>query len=91
MCFIDSIIAICCATCIITSGHRTIDHNREVGGAKNSYHLQKCGARDLVPKKEDREHTIKCLLDRGLRVIDYPIHLHTDIGDGDTKYWKVRK
>lgn len=65
---------------LVTSANRSVEHNRRVGGVKNSYHLKKNSALDIIPK--DR----KCISLRLLAtvsceyasVIKYPRHIHID-------------
>jgi len=67
---------------IITSGYRTKEHNKRVGGSKNSYHL-KGKALDVAFTKCD-----KSLKEIGIiaqsyfnGVIVYKKHIHIDIRD----------
>lgn len=67
-------------TLIVTSGHRTPEHNKKVGGSKNSYHLYD-RARDLVPKDKKcisfkKLANIACKM--GMSVIQYDNHIHID-------------
>ena len=59
----------------ITSGFRTIQKNKEVGGAKNSYHLHG-RAFDLVTNC--RKEFVKEAMKKGLSIIKYPTHIHVD-------------
>ncbi|MEB3286185.1 MAG: D-Ala-D-Ala carboxypeptidase family metallohydrolase [Vampirovibrionales bacterium] len=40
---------------VITSGYRSVEHNKTVGGAKNSYHLQGMAADIVVPGVSPKE------------------------------------
>lgn len=60
---------------LITSGLRSEEKNREVGGAKNSFHLHG-RAYDIITTCKDL--TIKKALEGGLSVIIYKRHLHLD-------------
>lgn len=61
----------------VTSGKRTVEHNRRVGGAPNSYHLTD-RARDITSTKECRARLGHLALEEGLSVIYYPSHIHID-------------
>lgn len=62
----------------VSSGFRTIEDNKRVHGAKNSYHLTD-RARDIVFKSERcKKLTTASLLAHGLTVIIYSVHLHVD-------------
>ena len=62
----------------ITSGLRTPEHNKKIGGAKNSYHLTD-RARDVVPEKGcitiPELAKIACEF---ASVIEYKSHIHID-------------
>lgn len=69
---------------MITSGYRTKEKNKEVGGARHSYHLTD-RARDLVTYnsrnrkwKGCRETFIKYAICKDLTVLVYKSHLHVD-------------
>ena len=74
---------------IITSGYRTVEHNKKVGGAKGSFHLLGMAA-DLVVKDRDIEDAY-IMLDNAyperLGLILHKTFLHVDIRLG--KYRKV--
>lgn len=62
----------------VTSGYRTKKHNKEVGGAKKSWHL-KDRARDFYVK--GKGCTLKYVAKvacKYLTTIRYPKHIHTD-------------
>lgn len=75
------------APVIINSGFRTVKHNREVGGAKASYHCKGMAA-DIVVKghssKEVAEYA-KSILDKG-GIIRYTNFVHIDVREN--KYRK---
>ena len=59
----------------ITSGYRSVAHNKKVGGAKHSYHLTD-RARDVVPKCDiKRWSSMAC---KYVSVIAYKTHVHID-------------
>ena len=64
---------------IVTSGDRTPEHNRKVGGAKHSFHLQKGRALDFVSKGRNcsilRVARIAC---KHTTTIRYSGHIHID-------------
>lgn len=60
---------------IITSGYRSPDHNKRIGGAKNSMHLQD-RARDIVTNC--KYELARRALSRGLTIILYKSHVHID-------------
>lgn len=62
----------------VTSGYRTVEDNRRVYGASNSYHL-KDRARDIVFETEKcKRDAIKRFYLYDLTVIVYRVHLHVD-------------
>ena len=61
----------------VTSGKRSPEHNRRVGGAPNSYHLTD-RARDIVSTKQCMKKLGQKALDEGLSVIYYSSHVHID-------------
>jgi len=71
--FLNSLPAKC--NVAITSGYRSVEHNRKVGGTKNSYHLSNKAA-DLVT--DCRKYIIDNAGKLGLSVIIYNKHLHLD-------------
>ena len=62
---------------LITSGYRTVKHNKIVGGAPNSYHIHD-RARDLQTSPRCRKKLLKSLKSSKLSVIRYKSHLHID-------------
>lgn len=65
---------------VITSGDRSKEHNRRVGGVSNSFHLQKDRARDIVPKDKNcisisQLAEFACLF---TTTIKYSRHVHID-------------
>lgn len=68
---------------IITSGHRSIEHNKLVGGAVRSFHL-KGEAYDIVPLKtcsKSRYKLYTLAKEYFNGVILYKSHIHVDVGD----------
>lgn len=63
----------------ITSGQRTPEHNREVGGAPNSYHLTG-QARDILPPRDPQQAALirQQAAANGLEVIDEGDHWHME-------------
>ena len=67
-------------TLLITSGNRTPEYNKKIGGAKFSYHLKKNSARDIIPKDKN------CISIKALgkiaceytSTIVYKRHIHID-------------
>ena len=76
---------------VVTSGHRTPEHNKKIGGAKNSLHLYN-RARDIVPTNNcislsdlaDEAHKL------GLTTIEYQKHIHIDNRDKPKQMLKVK-
>ena len=67
----------------ITSGHRSIKHNKKVGGARNSYHLSG-KAVDVTIDKGCRKGILEVLVESVSYfngIILYTTHIHFDIGD----------
>ena len=64
---------------VISSGDRSISHNKKVGGSKGSYHLKKGMALDVV-KKCDKSYMVlgKAATKYFGGVIVYKDHLHLD-------------
>lgn len=89
MCLIDIAIASYIGIISITSGHRTIDHNKKVGGAKHSHHLTKCGARDVVV--DNKFKAVSYFLENGYRVLQYKKHLHIDTSKKEPRYIVMEK
>lgn len=62
----------------VTSHSRTVEHNRKVGGADSSYHLQG-RAIDVLSKGKGCKQKLKNrVLEHGFSVIEYKKHLHID-------------
>ena len=61
----------------ITSGKRSISHNKKVGGAKHSYHLTD-RARDLVVNAECDKKAFALEACKYASVIQYKTHFHID-------------
>lgn len=75
---------------VITSGYRSKKHNKEVGGAPNSYHLYD-RARDLILKNKkctSLTNLYKKACELGLNSILYNDHVHID-DRSNAKCWKV--
>ena len=74
MAYLDQAPAGCEIT--ITSGHRTIEHNKKVGGAKNSLHLSDRAIDAVI---SCRSWVVKTAKDFGITIILYKKHIHLDI------------
>jgi len=64
-----------------TSGHRTLDHNRHVGGAKDSQHLGWKAVDIVLDDWKDKDDAIFAAKVAGLFVLDEVAtknHLHLD-------------
>lgn len=64
----------------ITSGYRTPEHNKEVGGVPNSAHIKGLAV-DLACTTQTRQAILKGLLTCGIPVFieDCPKHIHVDL------------
>jgi len=65
---------------VLNSSFRCRNHNKQIGGAKNSFH-QRARAADISIKKMssvEKANLVKNSLNLGLTVICYPTHLHVD-------------
>ena len=71
----------------ISSGYRTVTHNKKVGGVKNSFHLTD-RARDVIPKCNHRMWAEKAC--KYVSVIQYKGHVHVDNREKD-KLCKIIK
>mgnify|MGYP001149277773 CR=1 FL=1 len=66
---------------IIHSGYRTPEHNREVGGARSSQHLNGAAADISSPRLKVEQLAGKCK-EAGFSYIKvYPGHVHVDVRD----------
>lgn len=64
----------------ITSGFRTAEHNKEVGGVADSSHLKGLAVDIACNTKTDRAHIVFGLLTAGfVRIKLYKSHVHCDI------------
>jgi hypothetical protein len=62
----------------VTSGPRTPEHNAEVGGVANSYHLTN-QARDIVPRSpQEADQVRQWAAQNGMEVINEGDHLHVE-------------
>ncbi|KKL52646.1 hypothetical protein LCGC14_2283360 [marine sediment metagenome] len=73
----------------VTSGYRTILHNKKVGGASNSYHLRGLAV-DIQPRRLDMlpelfQLATKCFDINGLGL--YHKHIHIDIREKGRVIW----
>jgi len=66
----------------VTSGYRCPDHNREVGGVSNSYHMLDMAADIYVPgmKLQDLARIAEKAGAGGIGVYSYSGFVHVDIG-----------
>ena len=65
-----------------TSGYRTEEENREVGGLRDSRHLHKCGARDIRISNLNKNDLIKLIVElrySNLVAVLEEDHIHTHI------------
>lgn len=73
---------------IITSGYRTPERNKEVGGAKYSYHMRGCAAdirvNGMTPKEVAKE--LNKIVPNNCGIIVYESWIHFDVRN--TKYRK---
>lgn len=73
---------------IITSGYRTPEHNKKVGGAKYSYHMRGCAAdirvNGMTPKEVAKE--LNKIVPNNCGIIVYDNWIHFDVRN--TKYRK---
>lgn len=68
----------------INSGFRCPKHNKDVGGAPASYHMQGKAADIAVPNKTARYKLVKLALEIGFGGIEISsVHLHVDNRPGD--------
>lgn len=66
----------------VNSAHRSHSHNKRVGGVKDSWHLHKCGARDIhKPYIKNKKAFIKYVIKSGYRIIEYRNHYHIDVDE----------
>lgn len=66
-----------------TSMTRCEKHNREIGGAPHSAHLDGRAADIRCSNNEDRINMVKCLIAAGFRRIELsPVHIHVDMKQG---------
>jgi uncharacterized protein YcbK (DUF882 family) len=67
---------------VITSGLRTLEHNKEVGGVEDSAHLTGEAVDIACVNSQRRFRIVKALLDVGFRRIEIrPTHIHCDIDE----------
>ena len=74
---------------IVTSGYRTPEHNRRIGGATNSFHMQGLAA-DIVVKGMTSREIATVARDVGLTGIGvYPTrgHCHVDVRPGSQVFF----
>lgn len=66
----------------INSGYRCPEHNKAVGGAPKSYHMQGRAADIAVPNKSERYKLVKIAMQLGFAGIEISkAHLHVDNRD----------
>lgn len=66
----------------INSGYRCPEHNKKVGGAPNSYHMQGRAVDIAVPNKAERYKLVKIAMQLGFGGCEIsPKHLHVDNRD----------
>lgn len=66
----------------INSGYRCPEHNKAVGGAPNSFHMQGRAADIAVPNKAERYKLVKIAMQLGFSGIEISsVHLHVDNRD----------
>ena len=65
---------------VITSGFRTVEHNKKVGGSRQSSHLLGYAADIAVPNSERRFLLVEALLDAGFHRLGLgPDFVHVDL------------
>lgn len=77
---------------IVTSGYRTEEYNRKIGGALHSLHMEGLAA-DLSPKNHDLVRLFKIAAEfeeiRGLGI--YERHVHIDLRETERLIWVCLK
>lgn len=65
---------------VITSGFRTVEHNKKVGGSRQSSHLLGYAADIAVPNSQRRFLLVEALLDAGFHRLGLgPDFVHVDL------------
>lgn len=70
----------------INSGFRTKEHNKKVGGSKQSSHLAGCAADISITNSKDRIVVVESLIKAGFKrlgIAEYFIHVDNDITKDD--------
>ena len=69
----------------ITSGFRCVKHNRDVGGAKNSFHTRGLAIDIAMHNAHDRYELLEQLMAHGLSAIIYSNFVHIELRQGQPK------
>jgi len=69
----------------VTSGFRCVKHNRDVGGAKNSYHTKGLAVDIAMYNDYDRYELLEQLMAHGLSAIIYKSFVHIELRPGQPK------
>ena len=71
----------------VNCAYRCADHNEEVGGSTNSYHLKGEAADIHCPNGKYKSKLVMMALQQGLSVGVYKTFIHLDIREEQTLFW----
>lgn len=76
----------------ITSGHRTEEHNKKIGGVKDSSHIYSLGVDIACVGEGNKKKMIFALACAGFeRIIVYSTHIHADMDYSKTHpYFEIK-